>query len=148
MSAPAALRIGQVSRKTSLSIDTIRFYEKEGLLPPPVRTSGGYRLYSAMDVADLEFIQRAQGLGFSLNEIRELLSVQRQSHEVCGHIRDLVSQKLQVVRGKITELRRLETALSRALTQCKKELRKDGKHQGACPVLHALKGGRRPGASR
>jgi DNA-binding transcriptional MerR regulator len=140
MSALAPLRIGQVSRQTGLSVDTIRFYEKEGLLPPPVRTLGGYRLYSALEVADLEFIQRAQGLGFSLNEIRELISIQCQSQEVCGHVRELITQKLTIVRGKILELQRLEKALSDALTQCKKTLRKRSKPQVSCPVLHAMKG--------
>jgi MerR family mercuric resistance operon transcriptional regulator len=142
MSAPAPLRIGQVSRKTGLSIDTIRFYEKEGLLYPPVRTTGGYRLYSTTEVADLEFIQRAQGLGFSLSEIRGLFSIQRHSHEVCEHVRDLIAQKLAVVRGKITELQRLETASSDALAQCRKALRKRSKHPVPCPVLHDMKSGR------
>jgi DNA-binding transcriptional MerR regulator len=140
MNEPAPLRIGQVARKTGLSIDTIRFYEKEGLLPPPIRTSNGYRLYSALEVSDLEFIQRAQGLGFSLSEIRELIAVQRQPHEVCGQVRDLIAQKLTVVRAKIEELQRLETGLSDALSQCKKALRKQTRHQVACPVLQTMKG--------
>ena len=90
----ASLQIGQVAQKTGLSVDAIRFYEKSGLLPRPARTQGGYRLYEEREVADLEFIQKAQQLGFSLNEIRELFSIQRHPHEVCVHVRDLIAQKL------------------------------------------------------
>src|SRR5438132_7304935 len=125
----AALQIGQVARKTGLSIDAIRFYEKQGLLPRPPRTQGGYRLYQEREIADLEFIQRAQQLGFSLNEIRELFSIQRHPHEVCGHVRDLVAQKLNVVRNKIAELQRLETDLVAALRQCRKALQQSAKHR-------------------
>src|SRR5712671_368830 len=95
------LQIGQVAHKTGLSIDAIRFYEKAGLLPQPARTQAGYRLYREQEVADLEFIQKAQQLGFSLNEIRELFSIQRHPQEACVHVRDLIAQKLTVVRSKI-----------------------------------------------
>src|SRR5580700_6203297 len=134
----AALQIGQVSQKTGLSVDAIRFYEKAGLLPPPARTSGGYRLYQQREVADLEFIQRAQQLGFSLNEIRELFSIQRHPHEVCVHVRDLIAQKLGIVRAKIAELQRVETELAGALRQCRTSLRQPLKHQDSCPVLEAI----------
>src|SRR5713226_4807578 len=97
------LQIGQVAQKTGLSVDAIRFYEKAGLLPRPARTEGGYRLYHQREVADLEFIQKAQQLGFSLNEIRELFSIQRHPQEVCSNVRDLIAQKLAVVRTKIDE---------------------------------------------
>ena len=130
-----SLQIGQVAQKTGLSVDAIRFYEKSRLLPSPARTQGGYRLYQEREVADLEFIQKAQQLGFSLNEIRELFSIQRHPHEVCSHVRDLIAQKLGVVRAKITELQRLETELAGALRQCRTALRQPGKHQDSCPVL-------------
>ena len=75
--AGQAMRIGEVAESTGLSVDAIRFYEKSGLLERPVRTQAGYRLYQHPQIENLEFIQRAQRLGFSLNEIRELLSIQR-----------------------------------------------------------------------
>src|SRR5216684_6583894 len=103
-----SLQIGQVSQRTGLSVDAIRFYEKAGLLPRPARTQGGYRVYQQREVADLKFIQQAQQLGFSLNEIRELFSIQRHPQEACVHVRDLIAQKLTVVRTKIEELRTLE----------------------------------------
>src|SRR5690349_4319944 len=125
------MQIGQVAQKTGLSVDAIRFYEKEGLLHRPIRTRGGYRLYHQSQVADLEFIQRAQHLGFSLNEIRELFSIQRRPEETCVHVRGLIEQKLALVRGKIAELERLEMDLSTALRQCRKALRSSTNHPDA-----------------
>jgi MerR family mercuric resistance operon transcriptional regulator len=128
------IRIGKVARKTGLSVDAIRFYEKEGLLPRPARTSGGYRLYHEPQVADLEFIQKAQLLGFSLNEIRELFSIQRHPQEPCLHVRGLIEQKLSLVHSKIAELQRLEKVLTAALRQC----RKTPAHRDSCPVLERM----------
>jgi DNA-binding transcriptional MerR regulator len=133
-----ALQIGQAAQRTGLSVDAIRFYEKAGLLPRPVRSSGGYRLYGEQEIADLEFIQKAQRLGFSLNEIRELFAIRRHPDEACAHVRDLIVQKLAVVRGKIEELRVLETGLAGALKQCSRALRKPATHQGSCPVLEEI----------
>jgi len=129
------LQIGEVAQKTGLSIDAIRFYEKTGLMPRPARTQGGYRLYRPKEVADLEFIQKAQQLGFSLNEIRELFSIQRRPQETCVHVRDLIAQKLAVVRGKIEELQTLEAALAASLKQCRKALRRPAEHRDSCPAL-------------
>jgi DNA-binding transcriptional MerR regulator len=133
-----SLRIGQVAQKTGLSVDAIRFYEKSGLLPRPARTQGGYRLYQDREVTDLEFIQKAQQLGFSLNEIRELFSIQRNPHGVCVHVRDLIAQKLTVVQAKITELRKLEMELTAAMRQCRTALRLRSNHRDCCPVLEAI----------
>lgn len=135
----ASLQIGQVAQKTGLSVDAIRFYEKSGLLARPMRTQGGYRLYQAREIADLEFIQKAQRLGFSLDEIRELFSIQRHPHEVCIHVRDLIAQKLAIVRIKIAELQNMETQLARALRQCRTAVRRPpSNHQDSCPVLEAI----------
>ncbi len=133
-----SLKIGRVSAKTGLSVDAIRFYEKSGLLQRPARTPGGYRLYEEREIADLEFIQKAQQLGFSLNEIRELFSIQRHPNEVCEHVRDLISQKLAVVRAKIAQLTAMETELAGALRQCRTALRQPSKHRDSCPVLEAI----------
>src|SRR5260221_2273863 len=138
------LQIGQVAQKTGLSVDAIRFYEKAGLSPRPARTEGGFRLYHQREVADLEFIQRAQQLGFSLREIRELFSIQRHPQEVCVHVRNLIDQKLAVVRAKIDELQTLEAGLAEALKQCRKALRQPAKHQDSCPVLKEITAARPP----
>src|ERR1700730_15688831 len=133
-----SLQIGQVAQKTGLSVDAIRFYEKSGLLPCPARTEGGYRLYQEREVADLEFIQRAQQLGFSLNEIRELFSIQRHPNEACAHVRDLIAAKLGVVRTKMAELQKLEMDLAGALRKCGTALRKPSKQRDCCPVLKEI----------
>ncbi len=134
----ASLQIGKVAQKTGLSVDAIRFYEKSGLLPRPARTQGGYRLYEEREIADLKFIQKAQQLGFSLSDIRELFSIQRHPHEVCEHVRDLIAPKLAVVRAKIAELQAIETALAGALRKCRTALRQPAKHRDCCPVLEAI----------
>src|SRR5205823_15080204 len=114
------LQIGQVARKTGVSIDAIRFYEKAGLLPQPARSQGGFRLYRQQEISDIEFIRKAQQLGFSLSEIRELFSIRRQPREVCVHVRDLIALKLGVVRAKLNELAGMEASLAAALKQCEK----------------------------
>ena len=106
-----SFQIGQVARRTGLTVDAIRFYEKAGLLLPAARSAGGYRLYHDRHVADLEFIQRAQQLGFSLNEIRELVAIQHHPQEACVHVRDLIAQKLAVVRSKIEDSGHLKQGL-------------------------------------
>jgi DNA-binding transcriptional MerR regulator len=140
----ASFQIGEVARKTGLSVDAIRFYEKEGLLPHPPRTQGGYRIYQSRELADLEFIQRAQQLGFSLSEIRELFTIQRRPEEVCVHVRDLIAQKLSAVRGKIAALKKLENELAGALVQCRRARRQTPRD--SCPVLDEITG--HPGRKR
>lgn len=133
-----SLHIGHVAKRTGLTVDAIRFYEKAGLLPRPARTEGGYRLYHDREVADLEFIQKAQQLGFSLNEIRELFSIQRHPDGACAHVRDLITAKLEVVRVKIADLQKLETDLVQASRQCRTALRKPSMHRDCCPVLKEI----------
>src|SRR5437588_9298273 len=134
----ASLQIGQVAKRTGLTVDAIRFYEKSGLLPRPARTEGGYRLYHEREVADLEFIQKSQQLGFSLNEIRELFSIQRHPDEACAHVRDLIDAKLAIVRAKIADLQTLETDMDGALRQCCIPLRKSSRQRDSYPVLRNI----------
>jgi DNA-binding transcriptional MerR regulator len=106
-------------------------------LSRPARSNGGYRLYQEREIADLEFIQKAQQIGFSLQEIRELFSIQRHPQQVCEHVRDLIVQKLGLVRSKIDEMQRLEAGLADALKECRKSLRKPA-HKDSCPVLQEI----------
>ena len=101
-------KIGQVANATGLSIDTIRFYEKQGLLKRSPRTEGGFRLFGVGDIETLKFVRKAQELGFSLNEIRELLILRADHVPACSHVKELLDQKLTAVDQKITELRSLE----------------------------------------
>ena len=97
------IQIGRVSQQTGLSVDAIRFYEKQRLLEQPARTEGGFRLFHAEDVDRIQFIRRAQQLGLSLQEIRELLLLQGDDTETCSHVRDLLRAKVRTVREKVRE---------------------------------------------
>jgi DNA-binding transcriptional MerR regulator len=134
-----AVQIGEAAKETGLSVDTIRFYEKEGLLKRSLRTEGGFRLFGQRDLRDLKFIRKAQELGFSLQEIRELLFLQGDGIDSCEHVRELLEQKVASVRGKIEELRKLQRSLDHALQQCERVLDDTGPtHKGGCPVLKEL----------
>jgi DNA-binding transcriptional MerR regulator len=142
-----AARIGQVAQQTGLSIDTIRFYEKQGLLKRPPRTEGGFRLFAANDIATLKFVRKSQELGFSLNEIRELLILGADHVPACSHVKELLDQKLTAVEEKIMELQSLECSLKRALQKCKRELKKTTPgHEECCPVLEEINRTARRGA--
>ena len=135
----SGIQIGKVSRQTGLSIDAIRFYEKQRLLERPRRSEGGFRLFSAEDVERIRFIRRTQQLGFSLLEIRELLVVARDDGEACSHVRELLQAKMAVVRNKIRELRLLEEQLARRLRKCERKLTSSKySHNGRCPVLEEI----------
>ena len=131
----ALMRIGQVAKDTGLSVDTIRFYERQGLLAHPPRTEGGFRLYSERDLSALRFIRSVQGLGFSLEEIGVLLSLRSGNTEACSAVRDLLAGKLVHVRTKIGELAELERDLDRALRKCSQELGRNRKPAARCPIL-------------
>jgi DNA-binding transcriptional MerR regulator len=133
------MQIGRVSQQTGLSVDAIRFYEKQRLLERPPRTEGGFRLFSADDIQRILFIRRAQQLGFSLPEIRELLILQRNEGEACSHVRDVLRAKVSAVRDKIRELGILEEQLAKSLRKCERKLRAAGDSgHDECPVLHAI----------
>jgi len=132
-------RIGQVAQETGISIDTIRFYEKQGLLKRSQRTEGGFRLFGVSDIEALKFVRKAQELGFSLSEIRELLILRTDHVPACSHVKELLDQKLMSVAQKIGELQSLEGALKRALQKCKRELNASAPgHEERCPVLEEI----------
>jgi DNA-binding transcriptional MerR regulator len=136
---PTGLQIGRVSEQTGLSVDAIRFYEKQRLLERPPRTEGGFRMFHAQDVQRILFIRRAQQLGFSLPEIRELLVLQRDEGETCSHVRDLLRAKLGSVHEKIRELGILEQQLTKSLRKCERKLKAAGTtNHDRCPVLQAI----------
>ena len=141
---PSGIQIGQVSERTGLSVDAIRFYEKQRLLERPPRTEGGFRLFQAEDIRRIKFIRRAQQLGFSLPEIRELLLLHREDGGACSHVRDLMRAKLSLVREKIRELGVLERQLSTNLRRCERNLESSTRcNRDGCPVLRKISIGRR-----
>jgi len=136
------IQIGQVSEQTGLSVDAIRFYEKQRLLERAPRTEGGFRLFNTHDIQRIQFIRSAQRLGFSLPEIRELLVVQRDEDETCFHVRDLLRAKVAQIHSKAEELRLLEEQLKKKLRKCERKLKASGdSHKGRCPVLDEVQRG-------
>jgi MerR family transcriptional regulator, mercuric resistance operon regulatory protein len=131
-----AIQIGEAAKRTALSIDAIRFYERRALLPKPERTEGRFRLYTEDDLLRLQFIREMQGLGFSLNEIKQLLHLRSRKVEACSAVHDLLSTKLKTIRTKIQELQKLESELAADLRKCNRELKHRQNHKPcACPVL-------------
>jgi len=132
-------KIGQVAIQTGLSIDTIRFYEKQGLSKRPVRTEGGFRVFGPEEIENLKFVRKAQELGFSLEEIRELLVLRADNVPACSHVKEMLEQKLVGVDQKMQELRSLKRSLNKALHKCQGSLRKGGRgHQEPCRVLQEM----------
>lgn len=136
------LQIGIVAQRTGLSVDAIRFYEREGLVSAPVRSEGGFRLFQAEDIEEFQFIQSAQELGFSLDEIRELLALRNGAPKPCLHVEQLLEKKLASVRHKMAVLQGLEAKLRKAQGQCQEALRTKRTQQKAdCPVLEEIVSG-------
>src|SRR5260370_39954734 len=126
------MQIGLFDKKGSVSVDAIRFYERNALLPRPARTQGGFRRYGEGDVETLAFIRRVQGLGFKLSEIRGFLNLRGSRMQPCAPVRRRLQAKLADVREKLANLQKLERDLRSALRSCDKELRKQDAH---CPIL-------------
>ncbi|MSP50095.1 MAG: MerR family transcriptional regulator [Alphaproteobacteria bacterium] len=132
MSRSSGIAIGALSTRTGCNIETIRYYERVGLLPAPARSAGGYRIYEPSHVRRLRFVRRARGLGFTLDEIRTLLDLADGGSGACAEARALAESHLVDVRGKISDLRAMETALAETVRQC------DVGRQSRCPVIEAL----------
>ena len=113
-------------------MDAIRFYERNGLLPRPSRTEGGFRIYGDSDIETLAFVRRVQGLGFKLSEIRGLLRLRGNRLQPCAPVQRRLQEKLADVQRKLSDLHKLEHELRLALRSCNRELRKRNAH---CPIL-------------
>jgi DNA-binding transcriptional MerR regulator len=135
----SGIQIGELAKRTTLTVDAIRFYEKRHLLPKAPRTTGGFRLYTADDIERVQFIRQMHGLGFSLRdigEIGELIDLRTRKVDACESVRELLKHKVSGIRAKLRELRRLEAELVADLEKCNKELKHRQRHEAcACPVL-------------
>ena len=127
----ATLTIGRLAEQAGVGIDTVRYYEREGLLPAPPRRASGYRDYPADSVARLRFIRRAKDLGFALNEIAELLELSQQNS--VRAIREAARSKLVLVEHKLAELQRVRDGLQELISACPGH----GKSEH-CPIIRAL----------
>lgn len=112
------LTIGRLARASGVNLETIRYYERLGLMPEPPRTEGGHRLYDEPHRRRLSFIRRARELGFTLEQIRELLRLSDEEGQPCGAVVRIAGAHLEDVRRKIADLTRLEAILAKAVARC------------------------------
>jgi Zn(II)-responsive transcriptional regulator len=129
------MNIGRLAELAQVNIDTIRYYERQGLLPPAARSASGYRQYSRSDLERLRFILRSKELGFSLSEIGDLLSLTKDRQSDMRGVKRKAEQRLEQVEQKIAELRRVKRGLKQLIDACPGhgELR-------TCPIVTALSG--------
>lgn len=127
-----AVAIGALSKRTGVNIETIRYYERIGLLPPPPRSAGRHRLYGDAHRRRLVFIRRARELGFSLDEVRTLLGLGARHSLSCGEVRMLAQRHIAAIHDKVRDLRRLERKLASLVARCR------GDTVPECPILDAL----------
>lgn len=128
----SGLTRGKLSKVTGCNIETIRYYEKAGLIPDPPRTAAGYRIYATAHVRRLRFILRARELGFTLDDIRGLLGLEDGTVPTCAEVKARTELHLADVRAKIVDLVRIEAVLAKTAAQC------TGADVPTCPVLETL----------
>lgn len=127
----AAMTIGQVAKAAGVNVETIRFYQRLGLLAEPVKPPGGVRRYGGEFVSRLRFVKRAQQLGFSLAEIQRLLDLE--DPQSCGKARSLAAEKLELVEARLSDLTRMRDVLKELVARC--DLRRG---KVACPIIATL----------
>ena len=128
----APVSIGELSRQTGCQIETVRYYERVGVMPKPPRTEGGHRYYPADQVKRLIFVRRGRELGFTLDQIRGLLRFVDTGNFSCADVKSLTDEHLAELRKKIADLRRMERVLREMAAQC------DGGSVPECPIIDAL----------
>ena len=131
-SRAGGLAIGKLSQLTGVNIETIRYYERIGVLPAPPRTDSGRRVYGSMEARILAFIRRSRELGFSLDEVRALLRLGGPEKASCREVRRIAAHHLDDIRAKISDLRKLERLLDHTVARC------TGTSAPECPVLDIL----------
>ena len=133
MANQAFYSIGQLAKKAHVNVQTIRFYERRGILKPIRREDSGYRKYDDDSLKRLHFIRQAKELGFSLKEIHELLSLRVRSVQTCDWVRAKASEKLEEIRKKIIQLRDLEKTMKELILDCENRQVSD-----CCPILEKM----------
>lgn len=127
-----SLPIGELAKRTGVNIETIRFYEKQGILPQAARSDSGRRLYDQEDVKRLNFIHRCRGLGFSLKEILSLLSLVDGGNYTCKQVHEITAIHVDDVKQKILSLQKMETVLDDMIEHCSKG------DVPECPIIDSL----------
>lgn len=130
----ARLLIGKLAKSAGVKADTIRFYERAGMLPKPQRLPTGYRIYSERDLAQLQFIRKAQSLGFSLDEIKRILNLRGRGPETCRCVIAMADATLAETKTKLKELQRFHDALQRHVRKWKRQPRPTA-HAEFCALI-------------
>jgi MerR family mercuric resistance operon transcriptional regulator len=126
--------IGDLATQSGCKVETVRYYEKTGVMPDPPRTEGGHRIYSLDHLKRLVFIRRSRGLGFSIDQVRNLLRFVDEPDHTCGEVRDMAMQQVQAAQKKIDDLKHLQKALREMSARCK-----GGRYKVEdCPIVDAL----------
>ena len=128
----AGLAIGELARRTGVHIETIRYFEKVGMLDVPDRTEGGHRVYAEHHVRALSFIRRARELGFTPKQVRAMLELGGPGKACCDEVQEIAVEHLEQVRRKMADLARLEQLLASTVERC------SGGHVPDCPVIDML----------
>jgi MerR family mercuric resistance operon transcriptional regulator len=129
----AALPIGELSRRTGVNIETIRYYERIKMLPAPPRTASGRRVYGPTETRAIAFIRRSRELGFTLNEVRTLLGLSVGNGQgACAEVREIAAKHLAEVKAKIADLKAMQGVLADAVRRC------DGGETPGCPLIETL----------
>ena len=128
-------KIGEVARRAAVNKETVRYYEKRGLIPEPGRRRSGYRIFTKRHIDQIRFIKRAKELGFTLREIKELLELRMNENSTCSEVRREAQEKYQDVIEKIEDLQRIKKTLIDLIDSCDEESSKN-----SCPILEALEG--------
>jgi MerR family mercuric resistance operon transcriptional regulator len=130
--AREAHTIGELAALSGVRVETIRYFERIGLLSRPQRTAGGHRLFSASDLARLNFVRRAREMGFSQAEVRALMSLSSGEMVACGEVKAMAEHHLAMIRQRIRDLGELEKSLSSTVAQCA------GGRMAKCPVIESI----------
>ena len=129
------LTVGRLARTAQVGVSTLRFYERAGLLPKPLRTASNYRLYPNEAARRIRFVRRAQQLGFTLNEIKQLLNLRVGGDSTCADVRERAEAKIRDIDERIGSLRRMERALAKLASECGQK-----RSKRTCPILEHLEG--------
>jgi len=127
------LKTGELAKQAGVNVETLRFYEREGLIPEPPRLSSGYREYPQETVRRIRFIQRAKELGFTLREIKGLLKLRVDPDTTCSVVREQAAEKIADVKKKISDLKKIQQALNKLMNSCRGNGPVDD-----CPILKHL----------
>jgi MerR family copper efflux transcriptional regulator len=128
-----ALTISQAARLADIGVETVRFYERQGLLREPDRTGSGYRQYNEADVRRLSFIRRAKALGFSLREIKDLIALTEGRHASAAEVKTMAQDKVERLQEQIRDLQKIEKALKALVHECS-----GAGPASCCPILNAM----------